>query len=97
MFKAKDNENRELLSKEMAKQFHQTTYKLLFIYKQAMLDAKTLNSFLTTRVKQPDKDHWGKLRHGLMYRRGTLYMKRYMSADKLPSIVCWLDWSFGVH
>ena len=67
----------------MAKQFHRTTVRLLFFCKQARPDVETLISFLTTRVKQPDKDDWKKLRHGLMYLKGTLHMKRYLTADNL--------------
>ena len=36
--------------------------------------------FLTTRVKEPYKDDWGKFKHGLGYLKGTLYMKRHMKA-----------------
>ena len=35
-----------------------------------------------------EEDDWGKPRHGLMYLKGTLYMKRYMSADSL----CIIKW-----
>ena len=52
---------------------------------------------MTTRVKQPDKDDWGKLWHGLMYLKGTLHMERYLTADNLSNIVWWVDGSFGVH
>ena len=45
-------EDRELLSEEMAKQFHRTTAQLLFFCKLARPDVETLISFLTTRVKQ---------------------------------------------
>ena len=55
-----------------------------------------LVSFLTTRVKEPDKDDWRKLRHGLMYLKGTLYMKLYMSADSLCIIKWWFNASYGV-
>ena len=48
-------------------------------------------------MKQPDKDDWGKLRHGLMYLKGTLHMKRYLTTDNLSNIVWWVDGSFGVH
>ena len=44
-------------------------------------------SFLTTRMKEPDEDDWGKLQHGLMYLKGTLYMKRHMRADALNMII----------
>ena len=43
-------------------------------------------SFLTTRVKEPYEDDWGKLRHGLIYLKGTLYMKIHMRADALNII-----------
>ena len=58
---------------------------------------ETLVSFLATRVKEPDVDDWGKLKHGLMYLKGTLYLKRYLTADLLSNIVWWVDGSFGVH
>jgi hypothetical protein len=97
LFKVREDEDRELLSEEMAKKFHRTVAQLLFLCKRARPDIETLISFLTTRVKQPDKDDWGKLRHGLMYLKGTLYMKRYLTADNLSNIVWWVDGSFGVH
>ena len=81
----------------MAKKFHRTVAQLLFLCKRARPDIKTLLSFLTTRVKQPDKDDWGKLRHGLMYLKGTLYTKRYLNADNLTNIIWWVDGPFGVH
>ena len=67
LFKVREDEDRELLGEEMAKKFHRTVAQLLFLCKRARPDIKTLVSFLTTRVKQPDKDDWGNLRYGLMY------------------------------
>ena len=61
LFKVCKDKDRELLSEEMAKQFHRTTAQLLFLCKRARPDVETLGSFLTTRVKQPDKDDWGKI------------------------------------
>ena len=97
LFKVREDEDRELLSKEMAKKFHCTVAQLLFLCKRARPDIKTLVFFLTTRVRQPDKDDWGKLRHGLMYLKGTLHMKKYVTVDNLSNIVWWVDGSFGVH
>ena len=87
MFKVQEDGDRELLGPEMAKKFHRTVAQLLFLCKRARPDIETLVSFLTTRVKQPDKDDWGKLRHGLMYLKGALHMKRYLTADNLSNIV----------
>ena len=51
------------------------------------------------RMKQPDKDKddLGKLRHRVMYLKDALYMKSYLSANKLSNIVWWVDGSFEVH
>ena len=54
-------------------------------------------AFLTTRVKEPGEDDWGKLRHGLQYLKGTWYTKRHMSADCLNTIRWWVDAAYGVH
>ena len=56
-----------------------------------------LVSFLTTGVKEPDEDDLGKLRHGLGYSKGTLYLKRHTKADSLSMIRWWVDASYGVH
>ena len=49
------------------------------------------------RVKDPDEDDWGKLKHRLMYLKGNLYMKRHMNAESLSMIRWWVDASHGVH
>ena len=56
LFKVREDEDSELLSKEMAKQFHRTVAQFLFLSKRTRPDIDTLVSFLTTRVEQPDKD-----------------------------------------
>ena len=71
--------------------------QLLFLCKRARPDIEPLISLLTTRVKEPDKDDWGKLKHGLMYLKGTLHMKRRMKADSLSMIRWWVDASYGLH
>ena len=96
-FKVCEEEDRELLSEKMAKQFHRTTAQLLFLCKRARPYVEILIFFLATRVKQPDKDDWKKLRHGLMYLKGTLHMKRYLTTDILNNIIWWVDGSYGVY
>ena len=46
LFKIRDYEDREILPEEVARQFHQTTAQLLFLCKRAILDVKTLVTFL---------------------------------------------------
>ena len=46
LFTVRDKKDREILSEEMAKQFHRTTAQLLFLCKRARPDVETLISFL---------------------------------------------------
>ena len=85
-----------MLPEEQARQFHCTIAQLLFLCKQARPDIEPLVSFLTTRVNESDKDDWGKLKR-LKYLKGTLYMKRHLSADSLYMIRLWVDVLCGVH
>ena len=97
LFTIRDDKDRMILPEEKAQQFHRTTAQLLFLTMRARPDVQTGVSFLTTRVKEPDKDDWGKLRHILMYLKGTLHMKRHVSAESLTSIIWWVDGSYGTH
>ena len=58
IFKIQENEYRELLPEEMARQFHRTTAQILFLCKRARPDVETLGPFLTSRVKETDVDDW---------------------------------------
>ncbi len=49
------------LPKEQANTFHHTTVQLLFL-SRICRDIQTTVAFLTTRVKCPDNDNWGKLK-----------------------------------
>ena len=70
---------------------------MLFLCNRARPDIEPLISFLTTRVKEPDEGDWGKLKYGLMYLKGTMYMKRQMKADSLIMIRWWVYASYRVH
>ena len=48
-------------------------------------------------MKEPDEDDWGKLKHGIDYLKGTIYMKRHMQSDSLIMIRWWFDASYGMH
>ena len=61
--------------------------QLLFLSCRARRDIQTAVSFLTTRVKAPDEDDWGKLKRVLRYLRGTLYLKLRLSVDNLTSSI----------
>jgi hypothetical protein len=85
----KVQEDGKKLSKELAEVFHHTVYQLLFAANRARRDIQTAVSFLTTRVKAPDQDNWGKLARVLKYLNGTCYMKLILSMDKMKVTVHW--------
>ena len=73
LFKVREDGRK--LNEELADAFHHTVYQLLFAANRARRDIQTAVSFLTTRVKAPDEDNWGKLVRVLKYINGTWYMK----------------------
>jgi hypothetical protein len=55
------NETPKYLDDATSELFHHLTAKLLFLCKRARPDIQTAMAFLSTRVKQPDKDDYKKL------------------------------------
>jgi hypothetical protein len=61
-------------------------------------DIQTAISFLSTRVKEPNEDDWGKLKHILKYLNGTRYLKLTLSADQIKFIVhLYVDGLHQIH
>ena len=58
LFTVREDVDRKLHPEEQARQFHRTVTQLLFLCKRARPDIERLVSFLTTRVKESDKDNW---------------------------------------
>ncbi len=53
---------------------------------------------LTTKVKAPDEDDWGKLKRVLRYLNGTKHLKLTLQADRLNFAVHWyVDGSHQIH
>jgi len=96
LFKVREDGRK--LNEELADAFHHTVYQLLFAANRARHDIQTAVSFLTTRVKAPDEDDWGKLVRVLKYINGTRYMMLILSADKMNFTVHWyVDGSHQIH
>ena len=72
------NEECELLNEEQQEMFHSCVTKALYFAKQARPDILPCITFLTKRVKKPDKDNWEKLAHMIKYLKST---------EKLPLIL----------
>ncbi len=60
LFKVREDGTK--LNEEQADAFHHTMYQLLFTANRVPRDIQMAVSFLTTRVKDLDKDNWGKLK-----------------------------------
>ena len=67
LFSIRGADEAKYLPEEKAIAFHHTTAQLLFLSSQPRRDIHTAVSFLTMRVKKPDKDDWGKLKRTLKY------------------------------
>jgi len=77
--------------------FHHIFAKLLYVAKRARIDIDLAISYLCTRVANPTKVDWVKLRRVLQYLKGTIDMKRIIGANGLELIQSWVDVSFAVH
>jgi len=97
LFKVRDPSETKLLPEEQAQAFHRATAQLLFVSQRARRDIQTAVSFLTTRVKAPDEDDWGKLRRVMLYLKGTRSLKLTLSADDLSVVRWWIDAAYAVH
>ncbi len=54
-------------------------------------------AFLTTRVKAPDEDDWGKLKRILKYLSSTCHLHLMLFADSLTGIKWYVDASHQTH
>ncbi len=77
--------------------FHHTVAQFLFMATRARRDIQTAVAFLTTRVKSPDEDDWGKLKRVLKYLNRTKYLKLRLTVDSLAVLKWYVDGSHNVH
>jgi hypothetical protein len=91
------NEDCEKLEDEKAVQFHNIVAKTLYVTKRARPDTCAPIAFLTTRVREPDKDNWKKMVHLMRHIRGTRDMPLILSANGSHILKWWVDASFAVH
>ena len=97
LFSVRDTDEAKYLPEEKAIAFHHTTTQLLFLSSRARTDIQTAVSFLTTRVKKPDEDDWGKLKRALKYLNGTRKLKLTLAIESTSVIKCFIDVSHTTH
>jgi hypothetical protein len=97
LFEIRDDEEAKKLNKEQALAFHHTVAQLLFMATRARRDIQTAVAFVTTRVKSPDEDDWGKLKRVLKYLNGTRYLKLRLTVESMGMLKWYVDGSHNVH
>jgi hypothetical protein len=93
----KVDENCEKLKQDKDVEIHNLVANTLYSTNQARPGTCTTITFLTTRVRAPDKDDWNKLVHLMRYIRGTRTMPLILSANGIGILKWWVDASFAVH
>jgi hypothetical protein len=91
------NEDSKKLEPDKAVAFHNIVAKTLWATKRARPDTCTSIAFLTTRVREPDKDDWTKVAHLVKYLRGTRDLVLTLSANGSGILKWWVDAAFAVH
>ncbi|EJK61698.1 hypothetical protein THAOC_17766, partial [Thalassiosira oceanica] len=91
------SEKNPLLNEDQAQIFHRITAKLLFLCARPRRDIRTAVAFLTTRVRAPTQDDWGKLRRVIRYLARNPDLALTLEADDLQVVTWWVDASFAVH
>eukprot|EP00804_Cyclotella_cryptica_P007797 CCRYP_001374-RA/>CCRYP_001374-RA protein AED:0.44 eAED:0.44 QI:0/0/0/1/0/0/3/0/308 len=89
--------NGRKLPEEQAAAFHCTTAQLVFLSGRARRDIQTAVAFLTTKVKNPDEDNWGKLKRVLRYLNGTINLRLCLSVEDMGFVRWYVDASYVIH
>jgi hypothetical protein len=97
LFVIRDKKETRKLSEEQALAFHHMIAQLLSMATRARRDIQTAVAFLTTRVKSPDEDDWGKLKRVLKYLNGTKYLKLRLTVDNMAVLKWYVHGSHNVH
>ena len=91
LFTVQDENEAMPLEEERALAFHHTVAQLLFMATRTRHDIQTAVAFLTTRVKTPNEDNWGKLKQVLKYLNRTKYLKLKISVEDLGILKWYVD------
>ncbi len=97
LFQVREEREREKLPEEQAQAFHRAVTQLLFLTARPRRNICTVVAFLTTRVKDPDMDDWGKLRRVMQYLRRNPGLPLTLQAGDMKFVHWHVDASFGVH
>jgi hypothetical protein len=85
------------LSSELSEAFASRVAKVLYLAKRVRPDILLTVNFLTTRVREPTVQDWGKLVRLLQYINATSTMGMVLEATKSLQLLAYIDASFAVH
>jgi hypothetical protein len=85
-----------MLPEEQARAYYHRTAQLLFL-SRVHCNIQATVAYLTTPVKQPDKDDWGKLKCVLKYLNSTRLLCLTLFAESLTNIHWYVDASHQTH
>jgi len=87
----------EELDEAKADIFRKFIAKLIWVMKQGRPDVKPTVSFLSTRVKAPDKVDWHKFKRLMCWVKKTKKDVRIISTDDLLNMIVMIDSAHAVH
>jgi len=85
------------LLEEKADIYQKFVAKLIWVMKRGRLDVEPTVSFLSTRVKGPDKDDWHKFKRLMCWIKKTKTDVRIIDADDLLNMIVMIDSAHAVH
>ena len=97
LFTVRDDNTRHAFLKKKAQIFHRTVVQILFLATRSHHEGRTALTFLLTRVKDPNKDGWAKLRHLLRYLKRNPALGLTLEISNISLIHWWVGASFAIH
>ena len=97
LFEIRPESEAKYLPEEQGVAFHHTVAQVLFLTPRARRDVAVVTAFLTSRVKRPDEDDWGKLKRLLRYLWWTRRLKLTLEVTSLGITKWFVDASHLAH
>ena len=85
------------LEKERNEEFHSVVVKGIILGKPARPDIQTVNSVLSTRIKESNESDWKRLAQLMKYLNGTRGRHLTLKMEDPTTIIWSVNASFGVH
>ena len=91
IYAIREDNDQKKLDEKRSTEFHHDVTQLLFACPRTQKDVQTSVSFLTTRVRSPDEDDWGKLKRSIHYVQQKINLPLILRSDSLTVIKWWVE------